>query len=57
MRAFQVEIVTDGYARAVLKKKGNGIALEVDQELTWDRDGLLRLSAALKGAAETLGAK
>jgi hypothetical protein len=54
MRTLTLELVTDGFATAVLRKRGGRITLEVDSDLAWDRDGLLKLSAALRSAAEML---
>lgn len=56
--SFTMELLTDGFAKAVLRKKGRGsVILEVDPTDKWDRDGLMKLSAAIKGAAEMLPAE
>lgn len=55
MRTLTLELLTDGFAKAVLKKKGRGsVTLKTDADDKWDREGLLKLSAALKGVAEML---
>ena len=48
------EVATDSYASVVVKAKGNGMVVEVDPELVWHRDDLLKLLAALEGAAGML---
>ncbi len=49
MLNLNLSLVTDNFTTANVIGKGNGVKLEVDPELTWDRAGLVQLSAALAG--------
>jgi len=46
MQSYTLNVVTDCRASVTMRQKGNGMVVEIDPELIWDRDGLLKLSAA-----------
>ena len=56
MRNLTLRLEADNLASAVVTgtNKGQTVKLEVDSEMSWDRAGLLKLSAALAGVAGIL---
>ena len=51
MRNLKLALEVDNRASAIVTGTGNAVKLEVDPELMWDREGLLKLSAALTSIA------
>ena len=51
MRSLTLRLEADNLASATVTgtNKGHTLKLEVDPEMSWDREGLLKLAAALKG--------
>jgi len=54
MRNLKLALEVDNRASAIVTGTGNAVKLEVDPELMWDREGLLKLSAALTSIAGML---
>ena len=56
MQSYTLNVVTDCRASVTMRQKGNGMVVEIDPELIWDRDGLLKLSAARASGSAPDGA-
>jgi hypothetical protein len=54
MRNLNLNLVTSNFGAVRVIGVGNGVKVEIDQELRWDREGLQQLSAALAGVAKML---
>jgi hypothetical protein len=55
MKAFTLTLEADNLAQATITSVSpHAVTIALDPEWTWNAEGLLRLSAALKGAAGVL---